>query len=224
MLELARGIAGGVAVLCCLAGCATPANVKQALVAKDEAYKQNAELMRQYARLADSYEERARVWFVHTQTRLKLLSAISWITSTPQAPPKPPDMSSQKWQELLAHRWNAHAEVLGEQMVKQLNSLRFSGLPAAGDFKAGTSTPKGDMTRLLQSVPTLARLATEKAEAEWAASLGQRSGPSPFDEYVADVGSLRQLNKAVRAYLEIDIGPSDEDVREIAAAIRELNK
>ncbi len=44
-------------------GCATPPEVKQALVAKDQAYAENERLMQQYRELVGNVTARHQLWY-----------------------------------------------------------------------------------------------------------------------------------------------------------------
>ena len=66
-----------------LSGCATPPEVKQALVAKDQAYQQNAQLMDQYRELLENVNHRFSYWQKLIETRLKLSLALKWATTDP---------------------------------------------------------------------------------------------------------------------------------------------
>src|SRR4051812_7429964 len=74
-----------VLMLCALApGCATPPEVKQALVAKDDAYAANIELTRKYETLARQYNDRYRYWNQYVQSRLAFHEALRWILLDPR--------------------------------------------------------------------------------------------------------------------------------------------
>src|SRR4051812_13859941 len=54
-----------------LAACTTPPEIKQALVAKDQAYAENEQLMQQYRELVSNITTRHQQWYRFVQTRLK---------------------------------------------------------------------------------------------------------------------------------------------------------
>ena len=67
-----------------LAACTTPPEIKQALVAKDQAYAENEQLMQQYRELVSNITTRHQQWYRFVQTRLKLDLALQWATTNPR--------------------------------------------------------------------------------------------------------------------------------------------
>ena len=198
-----------------LAGCATPPPVKQAVASLDEGYAQNLELMRQYRELVQNINDRHRLWTVYVQDRAKLDLALQWATSDP----KPIQVDGRPTEEqytAISHR------LLGPEVTTVINQMRLSGLPeretSAGTtvFAAGTN----DMTKVVQSLPALVNVISDNVRKEYervaAADL------SGFDAYATNVVALRQINKVIRGYLNVDITVQREDVRDIADSIREL--
>ena len=49
-------------------GCTTPPEVKQALIAKDQAYVENERLMEQYRELVSHVTQRHQQWYRYVQT------------------------------------------------------------------------------------------------------------------------------------------------------------
>ena len=134
-----------------LSGCATPPEVKQALVAKDQAYQQNAQLMDQYRELLENVNHRFAYWQKLIETRLKLSLALKWATTDPF-----PSDAPEK-QQLRAE---TAANELGSEVVKLINEVRLAELPARSGpnnqpiFTKGTGTMSG----LVQNLPGLVAL------------------------------------------------------------------
>jgi hypothetical protein len=184
--------------------------VKAALDAKARAYDQNADLVRQYGDLVAQSEQRTRLWYIYTRSRLNLTLALRWVTTDP------------------AERQGAGTTVdqvaktiLGDEIVKEVNQIRLKDLKEHGIFLAGAE--KNDMTKVIQDMPRLSRLCLEKAKSDF--EMTMQSAPDPTEsymKYLGDLGVLRQLNAAEKSYLDIDVTVKGEDVKEIADAIRKL--
>ena len=133
-------------VLLLSVGCATPPEVKQALVAKDQAYAENERLMQQYRELVSNVTARHQLWYRYVQTRLKLNLALQWATTNPKVTGVPD-----------ADLTKDDADLLGPEVITAINDIRLKQLPERKDrtgqtvFLAGTE----DMTNLVQKLPEL---------------------------------------------------------------------
>ena len=127
-------------------GCAAPPEVKQALIAKDQAYVENERLMQQYRELVSNVTERHQHWYRYVQTRLTLNLALQWATTNPRITDVPD-----------AELAKDDADLLGPEVIAVINYIRLKNLPerkgSTGQtfFQAGT----GDMNNLLQNLPEL---------------------------------------------------------------------
>ncbi len=80
---------------------------------------------------------------------------------------------------------------------------------------------KVDITTLVQRLPGLVNAVT--ASIDKAPTLA-RLDRSAFAAYEKNVAALRNINVTIKRYLDIDVTVAPEDVREIADAIREIQR
>jgi hypothetical protein len=194
-------------------GCATPPEVKQALVAKDQAYVENERLMQQYRELVGNVTARHQLWYRYVQTRLKLNLALQWATTNP----KLTNVSD-------ADLTKDDADLLGPEVLALVNDIRLKQLPERKGptgqtmFLAGT----GDMTNLLQKLPELIARIEQRVEKD--------SQPSStldltvFDQYRTNVEALRRINGVIKQYLDIDVTLPPGDVQSLADALRTIRR
>lgn len=198
--------------LVCL-GCATPPEVKQALVAKDQAYAENQRLMEQYRELVSHVTERHQQWYRHVQTRLKLNLALQWATTNP----KLADVAD-------AELANDDAELLGSEVIAFINEIRLKNLPDRRGpngqivFQPGT----GDMSNLLQRLPELLSRIEQRVTKDSQAS--STLDLTAFDQYRTNVGALRRINAIIKQYLDVDVTLPRDEVQSIAEAVRTLRR
>ena len=195
-----------------LSGCATPPEVKQALVAKDQAYQQNAQLMDQYRELLENVNHRFSYWQKLIETRLKLSLALKWATTDPI-----PSDAPEK-QQLRAE---TAANELGSEVVKLINEVRLAELPARSGpnnqpiFTKGTGTMSG----LVQTLPGLVALIDASVEKSYQAEV-RPLDTSAYDDYRTNIAALRRINATVKEYLDIDVTVKPEDIRQLAEAVK----
>lgn len=198
--------------LVCL-GCATPPEVKQALVAKDQAYAENQRLMEQYRELVSHVTERHQQWYRHVQTRLKLNLALQWATTNP----KLADVAD-------AELANDDAELLGPEVIAFINEIRLKNLSDRKGpngqivFQSGT----GDMSNLLQRLPELLSRIEQRVRKDSQAS--STLDLTAFDQYRTKVGALRRINAIIKQYLDVDVTLPRDEVQSIAEAVRTLRR
>lgn len=192
-------------------GCATPPEVKQALIAKDQAYVESERLMQQYRELVSNVTERHQQWYRYVQTRLKLNLALQWATTNP----KLTDVADPE----LA---KDDAELLGTEVIALVNEIRIKNLPErkgpSGQviFQAGM----GDMNNLLQKLPELIdRIEQHVAKDSQASSTVDLTA---FDQYRTNVEAVRRVNAIIKQYLDIDVTLSRSDVQSLAEGVRTL--
>lgn len=202
-----------VALSLVVTGCATPPEVKQALVAKDQAYAENQRLMEQYRELVSRVTERHQQWYRHVQTRLKLNLALQWATTNP----KLADVAD-------AELANDDAELLGSEVIAFINEIRLKNLPDRKGpngqivFQAGT----GDMSNLLQKLPELLSRIEQRVTKDSQAS--STLDLTAFEQYRTNVGALRRINAIIKQYLDIDVTVPRDEVQSIAEAVRTLRR
>lgn len=202
-----------VALSLVVTGCATPPEVKQALVAKDQAYAENQRLMEQYRELVSRVTERHQQWYRHVQTRLKLNLALQWATTNP----KLADVAD-------AELANDDAELLGSEVIAFINEIRLKNLPDRKGpngqivFQAGT----GDMSNLLQKLSELLSRIEQRVTKDSQAS--STLDLTAFDQYRTNVGALRRINAIIKQYLDIDVTVPRDEVQSIAEAVRTLRR
>ena len=200
------------AALLGLVGCATPVEVKQALVSLDQGYADNAKLMQQYHQLSEAFKTRHKLWTLYVKNRAQLDLALRWATTDPQSPGVP---AGEYAEECVA--------ILGPEVIKLVNASRLAGLPprtgaspTAIQFQRGTNT----IDALIQTLPALANAVTRHTAAEYDAVV--KHDAKPFDDYDAKIAALRRLNDAIKRYLDIDVTVKPADIKEISDSIRTL--
>ena len=194
-------------------GCATPPEVKQALVAKDQAYVENEQLMQQYRELVSNVTARHQLWYRYVQTRLKLNLALQWATTNPK-------LTGVADAELTKD----DADLLGPEVIAVVNDMRLKQLPERKDptgqtvFLAGT----GDMTNLVQKLPELIARIEQRVAKD--SQLSSTLDLTAFDQYRTNVEALRRINGVIKQYLDIDVDLSQEDVQSLADALRTIRR
>ncbi len=194
-------------------GCVTPPEVKQALIAKDQAYLENQRLMQEYRELVENVTSRHHHWYRYIQTRLKLNLALQWVTTNPTLT----DVSD-------AELASDDADLLGPDVIALINDIRLKNLPerkgATGDvvFHAGA----GDMNNLLQKLPELIGRVEQRVAKDSEAS--SRVDMAAFDQYRSNVEAVRRINAIIKQYLDIDVTLPRDDVQSLAEAVRTLRR
>jgi hypothetical protein len=193
-------------------GCATPVEVKQALVSIDDGYAENLKLMAQYRELVENINTRHEYWSRYIRERLMLNTVLLWATNNPRPTGELPDED--------------HAEVVGEilgsELVALVNEIRLEGLPSRknpdGDviFEVGRS----DINQIIYTLPRIIREVDKKVEADYKEAT--QIDFTAFEDYRKNVTALRQINAMIKRYVDIDITIKPEDFQEIADAIRAL--
>ncbi|MFY4727459.1 hypothetical protein [Nitrospira sp. BLG_2] len=194
-------------------GCATPPEVKQALIAKDQAYVENERLMQQYRELVGNVTERHQQWYRYVQTRLNLNLALQWATTNPRLI----DVADVEVAK-------DDAEVLGAEVIALINDIRLKNLPERKGptgqvvFQAGM----GDMDTLLQKLPELiGRIEERVAEDPRGSSAVDLTA---FDQYRTNVEAVRRINAIIKQYLDIDLTLSHNDVQSLAEGVQGLRR
>jgi hypothetical protein len=194
-------------------GCATPPEVKQALISKDQAYIENERLMQQYRELVSNVTTRHQQWYRYVQTRLKYNLAVQWATTDPKLTDVPDtDLAKDD------------ADLLGPEVIALVNEVRLKNLPERKGptgqvvFLAGA----GDMNNLMQRLPELVtrieRRVAKDSEASSAVDL------TAFDHYRTNVEALRRINAVIKQYLDIDVTLSRNDVQSLTDELRTLRR
>jgi len=203
----------GIATILTLTGCATPPAVKQAAESVDQGYANNLELMTQYRTLAVQVKERQALWSRYVKARSLLISTIKWATTDPVANDTA-DMASATVDEAN--------EALGPELIALINKARLRDLPARAGSPGNVAFSDGAQTNLdsvIQSIPAFVNAINSKLDQEQASSDADFSG---FEVYATNVAALRQINAAIKAYLDVDVTVKPEDLHEITQAIRSL--
>ena len=194
------------------AGCATPPEIKQALVDMDKGYVENLQMMQQYRQLVNNIHERYQYWFRYTRQRLLLDLALRSMTQ---------DYSGND-----SAKVDDTAHLLGAPIVKIVNELRLLGLKpqhgSDGSVKFEAGNPGNTAGKIVERLPEVVNLVTEKVDEDYKKIVtGQMSH---FDSYRTNVGALRQINATIKLYLDIDVTIAPNDISEIAGAIRQLQQ
>lgn len=200
-------------IVASLAACTTPPEIKQALVAKDQAYAENEQLMQQYRELVSQITTRHLQWYRYVQTRLKLDLALQWATTNPRRSDVPD-----------ADLTRDDAELLGREIITVINDMRLKGLPERKDpngqavFMAGS----GDMSNLIQKLPELITQVEQRIAADSKAP--SAVDLTVFDRYRSNVEALRRINAIIKQYLDIDVTLSRNDTQALADALRSVRR
>ncbi len=210
-----KGFRGGLvfpAALVVAAGCTTPPAVKQAMVSLDQGYDDDLKSMKQYAQIVRNLEERYKYWNLYTQRRAMLSMAAQVIaTDVNQVKDAPKTV-------------DAYAQAFGDAVAKVVDELRLSGLPeakgASGEvrFAAGT----GDMDKVVARLPELVDRIIEKTQKDYEATT--KTPTAPFESYETNVAALRELNAAIRRYLDVDVTVKPADIAELKDSIQKLRQ
>lgn len=216
-----------ITLIASLVGCATPPEVKQALVSLDNGYADNLKMMQQYRELVAQINEREQTWSKYLDARNILASALTWATTDP-----PP-----------VYRPDAHAMLLGARLVSIVNCIRLNGLPekkgengvvfaASGaecrdeELRSELQDRAGKMTGVIQALPWMVAAVNERVDerARNTDELTKSNNLQGFDDYRTNVQALRTINSAIKRYLDIDVTIKPDDLNEIANSIRQLNR
>lgn len=194
-------------------GCATPPEVKQALIAKDQAYAENERLMQQYRELVSRVTQRHQQWYRYLQTRLKLNLALQWATTNPT-------MTNVSEADLAKD----DADLLGSEVIMLINEIRLKNLPERKGpngqpiFSAGV----GDMNHLLQKLPELVSRVEHRVAKD--SQIPSNVDLTAFDQYRKNVEALRRINAVIKQYLDIDVTLSRDEVQSLADEVRTLRR
>lgn len=194
-------------------GCVTPPEVKQALIAKDQAYLESERLMEEYRELVKNVTSRHHQWYRYVQTRLKLNLALQWATTNP----KLTDVGD-------ADLANDDADLLGPDVIALINDIRLKNLPERKGptgqvvFHAGT----GEMNGLLQKLPDLIGRVEQRVAKDSEAS--STVEVAAFDHYRTNVEAVRRINAIIKQYLDIDVTLSRGEVQSLAEGVRTLRR
>jgi hypothetical protein len=196
--------------LLALAGCATPSPVKQTLVDIDKGYAENARMMEQYRTLVENVNERLHYWYRYVRQRLLLDLTLR--------------SAAQDYWGSDPIKVDDTATLLGEDLVRLVNELRLAGLPAAkdstGNIKFAAGKPGNTADKVAERLPEIVNRVVGKVDEDYVKVVV--GDMSQFDVYRTNVSGLRQINGAIRRYLDIDVTISPQDVSEIADSIRQL--
>lgn len=196
-----------------VAGCATPPEVKQALIAKDQAYLESQRLMEEYRELVNNVTSRHHQWYRYVQTRQKLSLALQWATTNP----KLTDVGD-------ADLAKDDADLLGADVIALVNDVRLKNLPERKGptgqvvFHAGT----GEMNGLLQKLPDLIGRVEQRVAKDSEAS--STVDGAVFDQYRTNVEAVRRINAIIKQYLDIDVTLSRNEVQSLSEAVKTLRR
>jgi hypothetical protein len=194
-------------------GCATPPEVKQALIVKDQAYAGNERLMQQYRELVANVTERHLQWYRYVQTRQKLSLALQWATTNPKQTDVPD-----------ADLTKDDADLLGPEVIGLINDIRLKNLPERKGpngqvvFVAGN----GDMNNLLHKLPDLVGRIEDRVAKD--SQVPSNVDLTAFDQYRTNVEALRRINAIIKQYLDVDVTVSRNEVQALADAMRGLRR
>ena len=202
-------------------GCATPPEVKQALIAKDQAYAENARLMELHRELLVNIDERYRYWYQYTKQLALLNLALKWATTDPG----PADESGRGALVSATIKEFGTDQDMRSALITAINHMRLKDLPERKDKQGAIVFEKGrgDMGSLIREIPTLINVIHTHVEAE--RKLDEKTRPtdySGFDDYQTNLASLRRINEMVKRYLDIDVTIDRADIRQLSESVKVL--
>jgi hypothetical protein len=202
-------------------GCATPPEVKQALIAKDQAYAENARLMDMHRELLVNIDQRYAYWYQYTKQLALLNIALKWATTDPGST----DESARGALVSATIKEFGQDQDRRSALIKVINSMRLKDLPERKD-KQGTvvfDKGRGDMASLVREIPTLIAVIHTHVDAE--RKIDAQNKPtdySGFDDYQTHLAALRRINGMVKRYLDIDVTIDREDIRQLSESVKGL--
>lgn len=202
-------------------GCTTPPEVKQALIAKDQAYAENARLMDMHRQLLETIDQRYAYWYQYTKQLALLNLALKWATTDPG----PADEAGRGALVSATIKEFGTAPDMRSALIHAINSMRLKDLPERKD-KQGTivfEKGQGDMNSLIREIPTLINVIHTQVEAE--RKIEENTRPtdySGFDDYQTNLAALRRLNGMVKRYLDIDVTIDKADIRQLSESVKAL--
>jgi hypothetical protein len=214
-------------------GCTTPPEIKQALIAKDQAYANNARLMEIHRGLLVNIDTRYWYWYRYAKKLALLNAALKWTTTYPLPPTEASDDAflSTYLRELVAKETRGKEPTSKEifesaksdPLIRLINKLRLNGLPErkTSDGAVAFTAGHGDMKKLVQAIPELIDVIQKKVEAEFKEA-NKATDYKPFDDYQTNLAGLRRINAIVEQYLDIDVTIKPEDLKQLVDTAKQL--
>ena len=218
-MKTAHTVLVAVTILC--VGCTTPPEVKQALIAKDQAYAENARLMDMHRQLLEMIDQRYAYWYQYTKQLALLNLALKWATTDPG----PTDEAGRGALVSATIKEFGTDPDMRRALIKAINNMRLKDLPERKDKQGEMVFEKGqgDMSRLVREIPTLIQAIHTQVEAEQKTE--ERHMPtdfSGFDDYQTNLAGLRRINGMVKRYLDIDVTIDKADIRQLNESVKAL--
>lgn len=214
------------------AACTTPPEIKQALVAKDLAYGENARLMNIHRELLVNIDTRYWYWYRYAKKLALLDNALKWATTDPDPPEKLVErlakggmpMEKAREQARLMHTTVLKLELgTPDTLLKVINAIRLKDLPERKDKDGIVAFEKGqgDMNKLVQGIPELIQAIQENVEAEYQEE-NKAADYSAFDDYQTNLAALRRINGMTKRYLDIDVTVKGDDLQQLTESVKAL--
>lgn len=218
-MKTAHTVLVAVTILC--VGCTTPPEVKQALIAKDQTYAENARLMDMHRQLLEMIDQRYAYWYQYTKQLALLNLALKWATTDPG----PTDEAGRGALVSATIKEFGTDPDMRRALIKAINNMRLKDLPERKDKQGEMVFEKGqgDMSRLVREIPTLIQAIHTQVEAEQKTE--ERHMPtdfSGFDDYQTNLAGLRRINGMVKRYLDIDVTIDKADIRQLNESVKAL--
>ena len=209
-----------------LTGCATPKPIKEAVGEIDKGYDQNLKLMNQYKQIAVNINKRYEFWAFYIGQRQLLDLSLRAILE---------DIEDDEVEIILKLLGaDPNNEVYDSELIKLVNELRVEGLraemllvPSTGAnkevFKAGQ--PNNNTGEVVRRMPEIVGACSRQAPKTFDINAAREAlGMNVFDTYHKNVAYLKEINRHIKNYLDIDITVKPEDVAEISKSIRQLQQ
>jgi hypothetical protein len=214
------------------AACTTPPEIKQALVAKDSAYAENARLMNIHRELLVNIDMRYWYWYRYAKKLALLDNALKWATTDPDPPEKLVErlakggmpIEKAREQARLMHATAVKLELGNpDALLKVINTIRLKDLPERKDKDGIVAFQKGqgDMNNLVLGIPDLIQVIQENVEAEYQEE-NKATDYSAFDDYQTNLAALRRINGMIKRYLDIDVTVKQDDIQQLAESVKAL--
>lgn len=204
-------------------GCTTPPEIKQAVVAKDVAYAENARLMTIHRELLESIDTRYWYWYRYAKKLALLDQAVKWATTDPDPPSGQSRENHVSLVALTLLGMKPADPAKPDLLMTAINRMRLRDLPERKGKDGAVVFEKGrsDMNTLVQGVPELIDAIQKKVETEYVEDM-KAADYSAFDDYQTNLAALRRINGMIKRYLDIDVTVKHDDIEQVADSVKAL--
>jgi hypothetical protein len=216
-------LVGSLLLLVIVPACTTPPEIKQAVVAKDVAYAENARLMNIHRELLVSIDTRYWYWYRYAKKLALLDQAMKWATTDPEPPAGQTKENHASLVLLSLLGMKPVDPAKPDPLLTAINRMRLRDLPERKGKNDSVVFEKGrsDMNGLVQGIPELIDAIQKKVETEYTEEM-KAADYSAFDDYQTNLAALRRINGMIKRYLDIDVTVKRDDVEQLAESVNAL--